>query len=108
MFDPEAAPGFVKEFIREVTEREISVREIIEETPPALGYAKRYKTETHEIVMMPKASWGVPGHTVKHIYADKIAYISFDHLTAVVIENAALAEGERATFELLWGQFKKV
>jgi len=107
MFDPETAPGFVKEFIRELTEREISVHEIIEETPAALDYAKRYKTETHEIAMMPKAQRGAPAHSVKHIYADKIAYISFDHLTAVVIENAALAEGERSTFELLWGRFNK-
>lgn len=107
MFDPEAAPGFVKEFIREVTEREISIREIVEETPPALEYAKRYKTKTHEIAIMPEASRGVPGDSVKLIYADKIAYISFDHLTAVVIEDAVLAEGERATFELLWRQFNK-
>lgn len=106
MFDPEAAPGFVKEFIREVTEREILVREIIEETPPALEYAKRYKTKTHEIVMMPKASRGVSSHTVKHIYADKIAYIFHEHLTAVVIESDALAASERSLFELIWMQVK--
>lgn len=107
MSDLSTAPAFVREYVTQLTEREILVREIIEETSAALGYTKRYKTKTHEIAMMPKASRGVPGHTVKLIYADKIAYISFDHLTAVVIEDSALAEGERATFELLWNQFNK-
>lgn len=98
-------PTYRADFVRECLEREIPVREILEESPAAQQYQQRLTAG--QVVLVPAGNGRSVHHIDKHIYGERTAYIFHDRLVGVVIEDATLAAAERATFELLWGQFKK-
>jgi sugar-specific transcriptional regulator TrmB len=109
-------PPYLKDFIRETMERKIPTQELLEDNPAVREYAAKYSSALHQILLMPRLRPAGPGrqkqikaigHVDKHIYGEKIAYISHDHLVGVIIEDATLAGSERAAFAVLWQHFAR-
>jgi len=95
-------PQYLKDFIRECALRKIPTRELLEDNPAVREYQKKYGSKIHQIIITPRNPRTRFGHVDKHIYEDKVAYISHDHLVGVIIEDETLASSERALFEVLW------
>ncbi len=90
-------PRYIRErvknriFARVITERSKLTEETIK---------KMEKAELRQTRFFPR---GMTFPTVKYIYNNKVAMMSFgEHIIGVVIENKSLAEGERQAFELMW------
>lgn len=98
-------PSYLKDFIRECALRKIPTRELLEDNPAVREYSKKYGSKTHQIIITPRNPKTRSGHVDKHIYQDKVAYISHDNLVGVIIEDGTLAESERALFEVLWKHY---
>lgn len=95
-------PQYLKEFIRECALRKIPTRELLEDNPAVREYKEKYGSHIHQIIITPRNPRTRFGHVDKHIYEDKVAYISHDNLVGVIIEDQTLAASERALFEALW------
>lgn len=95
-------PQYLKDFVEECALRQIKTREILEDTPAVRQYKEKYESKTNQIIITPPSEKTKFGHVDKHIYNDKIAFISHDSLVGVIIEDATLAASERAQFETLW------
>lgn len=103
-------PQYLKDFIQECTLRKVPSRELLQDTPAAREYQKRYHSKTHQIIITPLASNLSPlnfGHVDKHIYQDKVAFIAHDSLVGIIIEDETLFQSEKAIFEVLWSYFLK-
>ncbi len=101
-------PDYLKDFIEQVGSRKIPTRELLEENPAVREYKEKYSSANHEIIVMPSNPQTAFGHVDKHIYMNKVAYISHDNLVAVVIEDETVAEHERAQFESLWDYYSTI
>lgn len=103
-------PSYLKDFIKECALRKIQTRELLEDNPAVQEYKKKYGSKIHQVIITPRNPETRFGHVDKHIYQDKVAYISHDNLVGVIIEDQTLAESERAGFEVLWNYYltKKV
>jgi sugar-specific transcriptional regulator TrmB len=90
-------PEFHRQFIRQLKENKIKVREIAREGSS--------KTNLENTRFVPKA---VNSPVVTNIYGDKIAIIIWtDEPEAIVIENSAAAEAYRNYFEFMWKNARK-
>lgn len=98
-------PQYLKDFIRECASRKIPTRELLEDNPAVREYKKKHGSGVHQIIITPRNPKTRFGHVDKHIYQDKVAYISHDNLVGVIIEDQTLAESERALFEALWNYY---
>ena len=98
-------PQYLKDFIRECASRKIPTRELLEDNPAVREYRKKYGSKTHQVILTPRNPNTHFGHVDKHIYGEKVAYISHDNLVGVIIEDQTLAESERALFEVLWKHY---
>ncbi|MBW3015795.1 hypothetical protein KY330_05200 [Candidatus Woesearchaeota archaeon] len=95
----ERMPAYQKQFVRQLKERKIKVREIVRED-------RTNKTSN------PKHTRYVPkkveSPVVTNIYSDKIALIIWtDEPEAIIIENEAAAKAYRSYFEFMWENAKK-
>ncbi len=96
-------PPYRSDFVCECDEREIPIREILEESPASRQYREHFTAA--RVAIVPSGNGRNSAHVDKHIYGEKIAYIFHDRLVAVIIEDATLADSERATFNTLWSAF---
>jgi sugar-specific transcriptional regulator TrmB len=95
----ERLPAFQKQFIRQLKENKISVKEIVRE-------GRDQKTSN------PKKTRYVPesieSPVVTNIYGDKIALIIWtEDPEGIIIENPAAAKAYRSYFEFMWKHAKK-
>lgn len=102
-------PQYLKDFIRECTLRKIPTRELLQDTPAAREYQKKYQSRTHQIIITHLTSHFPPpkfGHVDKHIYQAKLAFIAHDSLVGIIIEDETLFQSERVLFETLWKYYQ--
>lgn len=96
-------PPYRADFVCECAEREIPIREILEESKASRQYQERFTAS--RVVIVPVGNGRSGARVDKHIYGEKIAYIFHDRLVGVIIEDAALSSSERAAFNALWSGF---
>lgn len=92
---------YFSRYIRERVKNKIKARVINERSKLTEEMIK--KTEKEELRKTRFFPKGVSFPTIKYIYANKVAMLSFgENVVGVVIENKNIAEGERQAFELMW------
>jgi sugar-specific transcriptional regulator TrmB len=95
----ERMPAYKDQFVRQLKENKISVREIVREDRAGKT------TDPNRTRYVAKS---VESPVVTNIYGDKIALIIWtDEPEGVVIENAAAAKAYRSYFEFMWEHAKK-
>lgn len=99
-------PKYLLDYLGEVIARGIKTREIIEESPADRQYQQKYSTPKNQISLAPPTKNLNLVHIDKLIYADKIAFISYEKELGIVIEDKFLAENERVSFNVLWNALK--
>lgn len=92
----------IERYINRRVNRGIRARVIMADTAPNREITLKNKEELRQTRFLPVEKFNQ--QTEVNIFANKIAYIahSEDNPFATVIENARLAEEEKARFELLW------
>lgn len=95
----ERMPAYQKQFVRQLKEKKIKVREIVRE-------------DRHTLTSNPKQTRYVPKNiispVVTNIYRGKIALIIWtDEPQGIIIENQAAADAYRSYFEFMWEHAKK-
>lgn len=101
-------PWYLTDFINEAGHRKMKCREILEDTPASREYKKKYESKNDLIILIPKNTSQKIKHVDKQIYGNKVAYISHDNLVGVIIEDASIAEHERAEFEVMWKMHRNI
>ena len=95
----ERMPAYQKQFVRQLKENQISVREIVREDRA---------NKTSDPKRTRYVSKKVKSPVVTNIYGDKIALIIWtDEPEGVIIENEAAAQSYRSYFEFMWAHAKK-
>jgi hypothetical protein len=94
----ERMPAYHKQFIRQIKENNIHVREIVREDRA---------TETSDPKKTRYVSKSVESPVVTNIYGKKIAMIIWtDEPEGIIIENEAAAKAYRSYFEFMWQNAK--
>jgi len=97
----EVMEWYFPRYIRERVKNKIKARVINERSKLTEEMIK--KTEKEELRKTRFFPKGISFPTIKYIYGNKVAMLSFDKdVVGIVIDNKNLAEGERQAFELLW------
>ncbi len=95
----ERMPAYQKQFVRQLKEQKIFVKEIVREdrdNPTSNPKQTRYVSKS------------VESPVVTNIYGDKIALIIWtDEPEGIVIENEAAAKAYRSYFEFMWKHARK-
>ena len=88
-------------YIKERAKNKIKARVITEDSKFTTQVLKKQdKKELRQTRFFPL---GFSFPTIKYIYGNKVAMISFSkNIIGVVIENKEIAEGEKLSFELMW------
>lgn len=85
-----------------VNRKGIATRELLGSSPDMEGYIGSYESDLHKIKEV-SFQRGIK-HIDKLVYGSKTAYLSFEELNGVVIENHAIAEFERSIFNMYFRQ----
>lgn len=93
-----------EEFFRNLRERGGSLRDLVLNTPRGVEYVKAdWGRETVKSKLLPREF----NFTVDLLVAgDVLVLISLEHLVAVVIENAEIADLERQLMKFIWKQLR--
>jgi sugar-specific transcriptional regulator TrmB len=95
----ERMPAYQKQFVRQLKENNIFVREIVRED------RKTATSNPKQTRYVPKS---VDSPVVTNIYGDKIALLIWtDEPEGIIIENAAAAKAYRSYFEFMWEHAKR-
>jgi len=96
-------PDLPEWFIKKRIKQNIFFREILEESDFSLNEKRSASKEKRIVKLLPK---NVKLASVTTIYDDKVAIISFQNETAVIIQDQPYADTQRQLFELMWQQLK--
>lgn len=106
-FNPEVAyeifPKSVEQFQVNSADQKIYVREILTAGPMTKKYLKGITNPNYKYKILPRE---YNFFTDNFIFEDKIIYISYKTLSAVVIENQDIANTQRQAFEIMWNGIK--
>jgi sugar-specific transcriptional regulator TrmB len=95
----ERMPAYQKQFVRQLKENKMSVREIVREDRSSKTSNPKHTRYVKKNVISP---------VVTNIYEDKIALIIWtDEPEGIIIENEAAAKAYRSYFEFMWDNAKK-
>jgi len=95
----ERMPAYKDQFVRQLKESKISVREIVREDRASVTSNPDKTRYVSKSVQSP---------VVTNVYGDKIAIIIWtDEPEGIIIENAAAAKAYKSYFEFMWENAKK-
>lgn len=85
-------------YIKKKNKNKVFVKGIFCYDPIALDFKKKGKEELREVYLIPKEKF--PFKNEINIYDDKVAIISHQDLVGVIIQNKAIADTQKAIFNL--------
>ena len=95
----ERMPAYQKQFVRQLKENKMSVREIVREDRSTKTSNPKHTRYVKKNVVSP---------VVTNIYGDKIGLVIWtDEPEGIIIENEAAAKAYRSYFEFMWEHAKK-
>ena len=101
--ESETLPNYLENFLREVGERGVFLRELTSVNPDRRS--GRLQLPNHRTAIIP-GNGAVDMGLDRLVFGDKVAFISHEHLVGVAIEDGLVAASEKSTFELLWSFFR--
>lgn len=99
-------PSYLADTIREFDIRKTRIKAIVERSGSNIEYKQKYESDLQEILIIPRTSKTDNNHLDKHIYNDKVSYISHNDNIGIIIQNMIIAEYERKQFNALWDHYK--
>lgn len=93
-------PDYIQYLLEEMKIRKIKSREILEDTVINRKYMKRYHGKRSRMVLTKSTTKGP--HIDKHIYDDKVVYISHRENSGIIIKSKTIARNEKELFDKLW------
>lgn len=103
----EDEPDYLIDFVEQIKFRNMRLKEIIYDNKVNREYAKRFRSDKHQMLIIPPGENVKFKHVDKQIYDNKIAYISHDNKIGVIIEDETLASAEISQFEDMWRLYSK-
>lgn len=93
------------QFAQSFVDHKIQVYDLVAQTPETLRYGQLYQGTTSEM-RFTQPDWNFQANVA--IWNNKVAFLSYtDEMHGVVIESAAIAATQTATFAILWNLAKK-
>ncbi|HYD35008.1 MAG TPA: helix-turn-helix domain-containing protein [Vitreimonas sp.] len=87
-------------YMAEVTNLNITMREIVTPDVDHLEYIERFYSDTHQILVSQQQPSN--HHLDKLIFGNKVAFVAYDALNGTIIDHPQIATFEKSVFEQLW------
>jgi len=102
-FNPDEAynlfPKSIEDFQKHSAKKNLFIRELLTYGPLSKKYIKEIKNPNHKCKILSKK---YSFFTDNFIFHDKIIFISYRTLIAVIIENEDIANTQKQAFEIMW------
>ena len=101
-----ALPHYFPDYYKRRTEKGISIRGIIPNTPIAMERSTHDKEESREIAFVPADKYYFSPEI--DIYDNKVMIASWKEKLGIIIESAEIADAMKKIYELAWAEAKRL